>query len=196
MWRFVWRFVLCSWVAASVFAARGAEARSVARDFDPDTVSVTVRVQTAEHGEALLRVVEGRTATVDFEEEGRKFGLVVFRQPAGDVAVQLSEIFETAGGEQATLLDSLVLPSPNRSTSNSQTTAILRRGQLFDVELVPDSKGLFRAKRADFGIEPLPGGDEQRPRECCITCNGVTFCSCGVETSCGSCCLGFCCNFF
>lgn len=33
-----------------------------------------------------------------------------------------------------------------------------------------------------------------RPMTCCVTCAGATFCGCGVETACGSCCLGPCCG--
>lgn len=187
--------VLILWMAAVVASAGIAEARRAATDADIDEVSVTVAVQTAERGEALLRLREGRRATIEFEEEGRKFGLVAFRQPSGEVAVQLSELISTSAGEQQTLLDTLVFPTESQSHSSTEARATLRRGDLFDVELVRDSGGMFRAKRASFEISPQPGGDEQYPRECCITCNGVIYCACAVETVCGSCCVFFCCNW-
>lgn len=35
----------------------------------------------------------------------------------------------------------------------------------------------------------------QGSTECCVTCQGATYCACGVETACGSCCVGICCDW-
>lgn len=51
----------------------------------------------------------------------------------------------------------------------------------------------FEASALD-DLFPLPDPEEQRPLQCCIYCNGVLYCGCAVQTSCGSCCIGFCCG--
>ena len=71
--------------------------------------------------------------------------------------------------------------SPNSSSTFSlQLISVKRR--------TPEKRVSFKAGSI-FQVEI-----EEGYGTCCVICNGIKYCGCIVETSCGSCCVGNCCN--
>jgi|GEM_PF-6432784 len=59
------------------------------------------------------------------------------------------------------------------------------------VQIVVDMK--TTEDRNEFSRVHLMGGGTG---QCCLTCDGITVCGCGVDGSCGSCCVGSCCILY
>jgi hypothetical protein len=166
------------WLAAALVglaAAQPAAAQGEATSIPLSRDLVTLGVRVGPSAQGRVSALNGGMATVTLPD-GTKYGLVPVIKGQG---VTLSVALITKAGK---------LPTSERLTLLGQLP--LERG----VETRLPWSGLPIDVR---WVDTTPGGPEPPPQEgpcnqCCLVCDGVTYCGCRVDVSCGSCCCRDC----
>ncbi|MEK6408524.1 MAG: hypothetical protein AABN34_16470 [Acidobacteriota bacterium] len=150
---------------------------------------ITLKI-TLDGGQSVLATqYEGGMIRLEMEG-GEIFGLTPYKRGLGDAVVNL-KIFRIIRikkggkvvGEGITELETSVIGNqPSRTLSS-----LANNEPRFSVQLVGIKE---YSKIKEIGLRP----QYEAAGTCCVTCDGMKTCACSVETTCGSCCIGVCCN--
>lgn len=148
---------------------------------------VALRVTAPNGSWARITVREGGELRVRDSQSGMSLAfLPVVDSAARDiVAVKVFQIVQDSVGEKLYELESLGVPIGSTRNIVSSTAFA------FEAEATVSRRAANRSPE-DSTIQSRPGGGN-----CCVTCNGLTWCSnCSVQTGCGCCntdaCAGEC----
>lgn len=181
-------FCLVAWSAAPSIQARE-NPQQPAADLDKALEPQVLTLEIRAGGEtATVRVVEGRPAKLTHQETGEELLLTAIRQPSGEMAL---EVVESEAGRDP-MARSLLMALPLRQGALQVLESSQR--QRLEVELVPRRPGQLKATSKLIAPDDSEG-EQMTAKQCCVYCDGWKFCACGVDTSCGSCCQGWCCDF-
>lgn len=152
---------------------------------NPDDVEVLVTIKFASPNGNYIHATQHKGGLIRIEK-GRFIYLLTPRvDPAGVIFIETNTL-----DNHLLIGPALSYDSTFRANVNKPPFELNKPVLLFPIWI----EKIQRVHKTNGGVVEELNSQWDKPKPCCLTCDGITTCACAVSAPCGSCCIDVCCE--